>query len=214
MVARDTSVSQIVNRLEEGNPPPGGASIAALSSAMACGLVAMVCKIAARRRSLSNMADANRMLAEEAGRLAEKFLALANKDDEALKALLETWRMPRDTDDERQRRQAAIEIASRAALLPPLDIARTAIEALTLVAKATETTGNVAPSDLCTAGALLAAAGTAGLCNAAVNLSALAQEEAESFREQLDSLRSLLDRAYHPILRLTDQILVQREVHS
>lgn len=210
----DLKVTEIVDRLKQGNPPPGGAAVAALSAAMACGLVAMVCSIAARRRSLAEVAANNQRLAKEAGDLADELLTLADRDDEALWALMQAWKMPRHTDVEHERRRVAIRQASKAAIAPPLQIAEAALRALALVTEAQETTGDVAPSDLATAGAMLSAAGMSGLCNAAVNLTALSAEESASFEARLAILRQSLDEAYSAVGSLRDRILRQRGAAS
>ncbi len=204
---REINLSQIIEKLKRGSPPPGGAAVAALSAAAASGLVAMVCTIAARRKSLQETAELNRQMAEEAGALADRFLAVAQMDDEALKALMEAWALPRSTNQEREVRKEAIKRAAGVAAGPPLELAEAAVKGLDLASKARGTTGSVAPSDLATAGSILWAAGLAGLCNAAVNLASLSEADAEHLKGRLTALRTSLETAYAPIRALTDDIL-------
>ncbi len=195
----DICVKENLKRLCSGNPPPGGASVAAVSASLAAGLVAMVCRIAARRKSLAEVAVLNEGTAQRAEELAANLLAMAKKDDEALSALMQAWRMPRGTDAEREARSVAVADASRAALEPPLEIARLGVEGLRLVADAWSSAADVAPSDLATAGELFRAAAMAGLYNAAVNLASLGDAQLSPVKRQIERLHEDLNRVWSPI---------------
>jgi methenyltetrahydrofolate cyclohydrolase len=101
-------------------PAPGGGGAAALTGALAAGLVAMSARFSDAR--LPDAAD----IARRADQLRERAAGLADQDATAYRAVLEAYRLPRDGNGtERQRR---IEAALHAATAVPLEIAEIAAQ--------------------------------------------------------------------------------------
>ncbi len=94
-------------------PAPGGGGAAAVTCALAAGLVAMAARFSGAQ--LPDAAD----VAGQADQLRERAAGLADQDAAAYGAVLDAYRLPRDGDERRRR----IETALRGAAEVPLEIA-------------------------------------------------------------------------------------------
>ena len=124
------SLDRFLERLAAGEPAPGGGSAAAVTAAMAAGLVAMAARLAGGR-----VDDADD-IARVADGLRRRALALADEDSAAYTAVLDAYRRLGDEDPDRRRR--AIRAALEAATAVPLEVAGLAAEAAVLGARLVE----------------------------------------------------------------------------
>jgi methenyltetrahydrofolate cyclohydrolase len=107
-------------------PAPGGGGAAAVTGALAAGLVAMAARFS--EAQLPAAAD----VARQADRLRARAAGLADQDAAAYGAVLDAYQLPRDTGGS-QRRQR-IEAALRGAAAVPLEIAEIAAQVAELAA--------------------------------------------------------------------------------
>jgi formiminotetrahydrofolate cyclodeaminase len=149
----DCSVADLLECLAARQPTPGGGGAAALTTAMAAGLLGM-----AARFSTSQLVDAAGRAAH-ADRVRTQVAALAEQDAEAYQAVLAAFALPREPDSDLRRRQIrrSLERAARV----PTEIAEAASGIAT---EAAELTGRCNPNlrgDAFTAATLAAAAARA-----------------------------------------------------
>ncbi|MGI5131347.1 cyclodeaminase/cyclohydrolase family protein [Pseudonocardia sp. CA-107938] len=112
---RAWSIETYLERLAAPRPPtPAGGVIAALAVAQAAALLTMVARIAG---SPPDVLD-------RAGELQEQAVALAAADMRVFDAVTAATRLPRDTDEQRERRSAAVAEALLAAAGPPAEVVR------------------------------------------------------------------------------------------
>lgn len=149
----DCSVAELLERLAAKQPAPGGGGAAAITAAMAAGLLGM-----AARFSTAQLIDASGRAAH-ADRVRNQVAALAERDAEAYGAVLAAFALPREPDPQVRRRQ--IRRALQRAAQVPTEIAEVAsgiaVEAIELAQQ-----GNPnLRGDAFTAAALAAAAAQA-----------------------------------------------------
>jgi methenyltetrahydrofolate cyclohydrolase len=107
-------------------PAPGGGGAAAVTGALAAGLVAMAARFS--EAQLPAAAD----VAQQADRLRARAAGLADQDAAAYGAVLDAYKLPRDTGGSERRQR--IEAALRGAAAVPLEIAETAAQVAELAA--------------------------------------------------------------------------------
>ena len=115
------SVDGFLDRLADGSPAPGGGAAAALQAALGAALVAMVarCTPAERFPQASPHASEIARLADTA-RTHCRDAAVA--DEKAFAQVASAYRLPRDVEEQRLDRAAAIQEAMEHATRPPLDV--------------------------------------------------------------------------------------------
>jgi methenyltetrahydrofolate cyclohydrolase len=114
----DLSVRVVLERLASREPAPGGGGAAALTCALAAGLVAMAARFSDAR--LPAAAD----VARQADELRERAASLADDDAAAYRAVLDAYRLPKGGDG--GQRRARIAAALDGAARVPLQIAELA----------------------------------------------------------------------------------------
>jgi formiminotetrahydrofolate cyclodeaminase len=107
----ECSVADLLDNLAARRPTPGGGGAAAITAAMAAGLLGM-----AARFSTSQLADAAGRAAH-ADRVRTHVAALAEQDAEAYQAVLAAFALPREPDPDVRRRQIRRSM-ERAARIP------------------------------------------------------------------------------------------------
>jgi formiminotetrahydrofolate cyclodeaminase len=115
------TVTDFLGRLAARSPTPAGGSVAALCTAQAAALVAMV----------SRYCDAAHLVAQ-AERLVTQAQQLTDDDEQAFGAVAAAWAIPRDAQHDASRR-SAIEEALLGAAEPQARVVETAIEVLVLI---------------------------------------------------------------------------------
>jgi len=146
----DEPVRGFLDQLAARTPTPGGGGAAAVTGAMAAGLVAMAARFSARQ-----LPEAGE-LAEEADRLRRRLAQLAEEDAQAYAAVLEALRGPGEAGSGEQRETQWREALLGAAIVP-LEIAEIGAQVALMAARLAETGNPNLRGDAVT-GAVLAAA--------------------------------------------------------
>lgn len=183
------TLTEFTDALAAATAAPGGGSTAAVVAALAASLAAMVARLTAGRPKFAAVDATMQETIATADQLRSQLLTLATTDAAAFDAVMAAFRLPKDTDDQKHERQAAVQMAYQRATVVPLQTLAAAIEALALCVQVVELGNPNAITDAIS-GALLAEAAAQGAAlNVQVNLTTI---EDPSFvtatRAQLDSL--------------------------
>ena len=160
-------------------PTPGGGSVAAVSATLGLGLVIMALEISLKRKDAIRQEE-TRALIEEARRQMELLSGDADDDIHAFRAYMAALKLPKQTEEEKGRRRAALQSASCRATESPLQSACHMVEALRLAEKAVPLTHEHVVSDVGAGTGLLEGALKAVLFNVDVNLPSLAGAELQA----------------------------------
>lgn len=172
-------------------PAPGGGSVAALSGALGAELVAMVCRLSIGKKDLEAFTDEIKSALPKADGLAAGLLRRVDLDTEAFNSVMAAFKLPKGTDDEKQKRAAAIQQGYKEAVQSPLSIARECVTVLNLSKSLLGKTNPNALSDLGVA-AQQAYAGLEGaIMNVKINLPSIKDEQFKT--EITGELTQLLD---------------------
>ncbi len=166
MKLTDKPVTEFLDALASKNPTPGGGGGAALAGALGAALASMVCNLTlGKEKYAAVQGDMETMVAQtEALRL--KLTDLVNADEAAYGVLAAAYKLPKETDEQKKARTAAIQKALINATDTPMQIAMACVEVLKLCAPIADK-GNLSAVSDAGVGALLA---EAGLRSAALNV--------------------------------------------
>ncbi len=184
-----------LDALAAGTPTPGGGSAAAFAGAMGASLVAMVARLTiGKKKYIEVEAQVNEIL-NQAERLRRELTTAIDEDAAAFEAILEAFKLPRETDTERAARQQAIETATLNAAQVPLATASNAVQVMALAARCAAIGNLNAISDAASAMAMSRAALTSAGYNVRVNVNDLANKTSgDPLLAQLAYLEGNADR--------------------
>ena len=187
----DLTVAAFVDRLASAEPVPGGGSAAAIAGSLAAALVAMVASLSQDRPKYAQHAALHEEAVTAARALANRFLVLADEDAAMYGAYVAATRLPRETDQERQNRDAAISQAARGASDAPYRTVQACADVVGYAEALAGRSNRNASSDLEVAALLSVAASRAAAANVYVNLPAIGDDGTS--RELLVATERLAD---------------------
>jgi methenyltetrahydrofolate cyclohydrolase len=180
-------VGDWLERLGSSAATPGGGAAAAIAAAAAAALVEMVVNLTQGRTAYAAHESHVRPIGDQAATLRQRAWDLAADDEAAFSAVMAAYGLPRQTDEERATRAAAIEAATAAAAGPPLRVAEVAAKVVELAAALPGRSNPNVLSDVGVAASLAVAALESAAINVEVNLAGLHDDGVrDGLRKQLD----------------------------
>lgn len=174
---KELTVEQFVREVASSSPAPGGGSVAALAGAQAAALLSMYCNLSQNRDKLGDVVDVLKDAGEEARFLKTKLLEAIDEDTIAFNQVMDAYRLPRDSEENKVERDNAIREAAINAADIPLQTARGCLRVLSLVNDVAGRGNPTAITDLGVAN-LQARAALIGACyNVRINLSMIKDQQ-------------------------------------
>jgi len=124
----DTAVQTYLDDLASAQPTPGGGSAAALSGAMGAALAGMVARLTLGKKGYEDVQSEIEAIIKQTEQLRARFQQLLQEDIAAYGRLSACFKLPRETDEQKQARTQAIQEHLEAAALVPLEVAERAAE--------------------------------------------------------------------------------------
>jgi formiminotetrahydrofolate cyclodeaminase len=156
----DQPVRGFLDQVAARTPAPGGGVAAAVTGAMAAGLVAMAARFSATR--LPGAGE----LADQADKLRRRLDQLADMDARAYAAVLDAGRQPGDDGQRRERMREALLGAAHV----PLEIAGIGVEVAVMAARLAEAGNPNLRGDAVTGAVLAAASARSAACLVDINV--------------------------------------------
>ncbi|WP_349687992.1 cyclodeaminase/cyclohydrolase family protein [Acidaminococcus sp. DS4831] len=132
MELRKLTVEGFINETASSSPAPGGGSIAALNAASSAALITMVANLTLGKEKYAAVEEDMKEVAAKAGALKDDFLALIDEDSNAFNKIMAAFKLPKDTDEAKKARSAAIQDATKGAALVPFRVGQKANELFAL----------------------------------------------------------------------------------
>lgn len=194
MSLADRSVRDALADFAAGTPTPGGGSASALAGALGASLLLMVASLPRKDRPPDDQVRL-REAAVALEMLRDKLVEFVDLDAAAFDTVLSSYRLPKTTPDEQERRKAAIQWSLRQAVDVPLDTMRACRRALLMATDVARLGNRSARTDVHVALELLMAALRGGRLNVEVNLEGLADPgAAEAIQAEVGNLAYQAER--------------------
>ncbi|MGI6688736.1 MAG: cyclodeaminase/cyclohydrolase family protein [Christensenellales bacterium] len=170
-------------------PVPGGGSISAMTGAYAASLVCMVAKLTLGRAKYEAAQDIMKQADAQAEALRLSLLEGITKDSASFDTFMQALALPKDTDEEKQARQAAMQAGLKSACEVPLASAQNIHQVLKLALDTVKHGNANALSDGLVAALLARSALIGAISNVRINLPGIKDEAfAARMREACDHL--------------------------
>src|SRR6266498_4103897 len=113
-----------IEELAAPTATPGGGSAAAYAGAMGAGLVAMVAGLTIGKKKYAEVEAQMQAIRVRAESLRKELTQAVEDDSSAFEAVMGAFRLPKGTDEEQTKRNAAIHVATLNAARVPLQVAK------------------------------------------------------------------------------------------
>jgi formiminotetrahydrofolate cyclodeaminase len=171
------TISDFAAELGSDNPAPGGGSTAALAGVLACSLAGMVAKITLKHSEDPEVMSKLKEIITETDSIGNQFQKLINDDTEAFNDIMSSFKLPKDTESEKQIRSESIQTAIKHAAEVPLKTAQLGLHALSWVKTLTEIGLENAITDTGVAGLMAYSTINGGVWNVKINLGLIRDSE-------------------------------------
>ena len=187
----DQPLQHYLDDLASSQPTPGGGSASALTGAIAAALASMVARLTLGKEKYAGVQQEIEQLLQQTENLRNRFQQLMQEDIDAYGRLSESFKMPRETSEERTTRSAAIQARLVDAALVPLEIVERAAELVQYCRRIAEIGNASVLGDVATGSMLASSAGAGAAWMVRANLRAM--KDIEMVSALGDRLSTALD---------------------
>lgn len=173
---KNMTIEAFAQQTASNEPVPGGGSISAMAGAMAAALTEMVAGLTIGKKKYAEVEEDMKAAVEPMRKLQEQLLLDIKRDSESFDLFMQALGLPKDTDEEKAARTAAMQNGLKEAVKVPLSVAKNAITILPS-AKLMVTKGNqTAVTDGLVATMMARTAVLGALFNVKINLESIQDE--------------------------------------
>lgn len=176
----ESSLSDYLKASRSAEPTPGGGSVSALVAGLGAALGQMVMSLSVDKEFFQAYPAEQRAVLEEANaslfRIEKRLAQLVDEDGEAFAAYMDALRLPKNSEEEKTRRRAAMAKAMRGAMETPLETASLCVEILEALPEICAAGNANAITDAGVAVLLAEAACHGSLYNVRINLNYIKDE--------------------------------------
>jgi methenyltetrahydrofolate cyclohydrolase len=126
----DKSIKSYLEEISSNSPTPGGGNVAAFSGALACSLGVMVCNLTAGKKKYADVEEEILSVREKLSLKQDEFIRLAGEDNAAFENVMNAFKLPKESDEQKKIRQDKIEEATMHAADIPGDVIQTCAETM------------------------------------------------------------------------------------
>ncbi len=193
----DESIKQFLEELGSDLSAPGGGSVAGLISALSAALNSMVYSLTVGKKNYMILEDNEKesinKFQKESKEFTVRSLELMEEDRENFLKLMDCYRLPKESEEEKNRRSLAIKENTIKSMEAPLILARESLEFYENLKVMAKYGNKMLLSDLAISAVLLHTAIESSIINVKVNLNGLRDEE---FFNKIDSeLKTIIEKS-------------------
>ncbi len=179
-----------IDQVASSSPAPGGGSVSAACGALAGALSSMVCRLTIGKKRFKEVEDELKGILEKAEEIRKQMEEFIVKDAESFDKVMDAFKLPKYTDEEKEKRNQAIQEATKGAISVPLQVMEKGLLAMKLSQIVVEK-GN--PNMISDAGVSALTARTAvegAYLNVRINLNSIENQDfVTSTKEKADAVR-------------------------
>jgi len=170
------SINEYLQELSSESPTPGGGNVSAFCGVLAASLGEMVCNLTIGKKKYVDVENEIKNVKDELFKTKKKFMELSDKDNEAFNKVMDSFKIPKNNQEEIVIRNIAIEKATLEAAEVPFDVIKLVKETLPLIKIVAEKGNRNSVSDAGVAASLLSTAAEGAFLNVLINCSSLSNQ--------------------------------------
>lgn len=171
------SLQKYLEELSSNSPTPGGGNVAALCGTLAASLGTMVCNLTIGKKKYLDVEAEMNEIKVKLNAYSEKFLMLAKNDNEAFDRVMDAFKLPKETEEQKKLRAEAIEKSTLEATSVPGNVINICHEMLPLLETIAKKGNQNSLSDAGVAISLISTASESAYLNVLINFTALTDKQ-------------------------------------
>lgn len=176
MKLKDHTIEAFCGRVCSSDPVPGGGSVSAMAGAIAASLAQMVAGLTVGKKKYAEVEGDMQKVIDEVETIKNDLLTYIDKDSEAYDAVVQAFKLPKETEEDKAKRAEAIEEATILAASVPMEVAERAYQLVPYIQKVLESGNQNAVTDACIAMMSCRVAVIGALLNVRINLGSIKNE--------------------------------------
>jgi len=204
----DESIKQFLEELGSDLSAPGGGSVAGLIAALSGALNSMVYSLTVGKKNYVNLQDKEKEVIDKFEKESKEFtlrsLELMEEDRENFLKLMDSYKLPKDTEEDKKKRVLAIKENTIKSMEAPLILARESLEFYENLKIMAKYGNKMLLSDLAISAILLHSAIESSIVNVKVNLNGLRSEE--FFYKVDNELREIMEKSIKEKNSITEAV--------
>lgn len=173
---KNMTIEAFAQLTASNKPVPGGGSISALAGALAAALAEMVAGLTIGKKKYAEVEDEMKAVVAPMRKLQEQLLLDIQRDSESFDLYMQALTLPKETEEEKAARTAAMQEGLKAAVKVPLSVANAAYEILPVAELMVNKGNQTAVTDALVATMLARTAALGALFNVKINLQSIKDE--------------------------------------
>ena len=187
----ELTIKEFINKVISNDPVPGGGSVSALNGALAGALAAMVANLTIGRKKYAEVNDIMVELSARFEKLSSRLIEDVDRDSDAYNRVFAAFKMPKETDEEKQARSDAIQRETKYAAQVPMEVARAVYDVLPMIDTVAQKGNSNAVTDACVSMMCARTAILGALLNVRINLTSIKDEEfVKAMGEEADTIEA------------------------
>ena len=187
----ELTIKDFISKVICNDPVPGGGSVSALNGALAAALSAMVANLTVGRKKYVEVNDLMQELSTRFEKLSHKLIEDVDRDSDAYNRVFAAFKLPKETEEEKQIRSEAIQQETKYAAQVPMEVARAVYEVLPQIDAIAQKGNSNAVTDACVSMMCARTAILGALLNVRINLTSIKDEAfVNALREEADTIEA------------------------
>ncbi len=190
---KEDSLGEFLSRLSSSSPAPGGGAASALVGAISAALSGMVSSLTHGKKAYAAVSEEMEKIIAESRSLMNELTSLMKLDEEAFNGISAVWKLPKDTDEQKEARNAKLQIALIHAIEVPMRIVKSCVKIIDLQKELVEKGNKNAISDVACSAEFSLAAIRGASSNVIINAKSL--DDRRKGEQFLDETKAIIKYA-------------------
>ena len=202
MMLKDLSVKDFVAETASDSPAPGGGSVSALAAAQAAALLGMVANLTEKSKNYTDVHEEMKPLVDELAKYHEEFTDFIDKDANSFNGVIDAFKLPKSTDEEKAARSAKIQEEYKNAANVPFTVGMKTVELIDYAEKLVEKGNKNAITDVGVGVLNIKLAVTGAFYNVKINLGSIKDEAyVKDLKDKMAKTLKEVDERIAPIVK-------------
>lgn len=174
------SLQKYLEELSSDSPTPGGGNVAALCGVLSSSLATMVCNLTIGKKKYLDVEAEMIELKDKLSSYIYKFISLGKNDNEAFERVMDAFKLPKETDEQKKLRIEAVEKSTLEAASVPAEVIKNCREVIPFLETISKKGNQNSLSDAGVAIAVISAASEGAFLNVLINYTSLTEKQKAS----------------------------------